>query len=160
MAVEAIARHRIRVTAHSTVRHIVERNEFIRGPRWRVEASPGRLRVAALVTFATVFVVGIVSMALAMWLLSSVDAPGWLTVAPWWLAVLAVLVWTLMRPAPAVTSSDDVAWITYAVLYVLVGPDEPRPTPARVTIAVVLGGPTAWGLLIVWLLAAVGLTDA
>jgi hypothetical protein len=45
-------------------------------------------------------------------------------------------------------------------LYVLVGPDVPRSTPTRVIVAVVLGGPTAWGLLIVWLLAAVGLTDA
>lgn len=146
--------------ARCTVRHIEERNELIRGPRWRVEAPAGRLRSAALVTFAVLFVAGLASMVFAMWLLAIVGAPGWLVIAPWWLAAFAVVAWTLVRPAPAVASKDEQAWITYAVLHVLVGPDQPRPTPTRVIVAVVLGGPTAWGLMIVWLLAAVGLTDA
>ena len=160
MAVEAIGGHRIQVVAHVTVPPIEHRNELIRGPRWRVEAPPGRLRVAAVATFATLFVAGLVAMGFAMWLLATVGAPGWLVLAPFWLAVLAVLAWTLLRPAPAVTSNDDEAWITYAVLYVLVGRDVPRSTPTRVIVAVVLGGPTVGGLSIAWLLAAVGLTDA
>lgn len=137
-----------------------ERNEFIRGPRWRVEASPGRLRSASLLTFAIVFVVGVVAMSLTMLLLATVDAPGWLVIAPWWLATLGVLGWTIARARPAVATDDDEAWVTYAVKWVLVGPNEPRPVPARVIIAVLVGGPTSWALLVVWILALLGLGDA
>ncbi len=137
-----------------------QRSEFIRGPRWRVEASPGRLRTASLMTFAIVFVVGLVAMSLMMLLLTVVGAAGWLVAAPWWLATLGVLAWTLLRARPAVATDDDEAWITYAVKFVLVGPSEPRPAPVRVVVAVVVGGPTGWALMVVWILALLGLGDA
>jgi hypothetical protein len=137
-----------------------ERNEFVRGPRWRVTASPSRLRWGALATFATACLVGLVAMSLAMVVLAALDAPGWLVLAPWWLPTLAVLVWTMTRPRAAVATNDDEAWVTYVVLFVLVGADDPRPVPARVIVAVLLGGPTVWALMIVWALAIVGLADA
>jgi hypothetical protein len=137
-----------------------ERSEFIRGPRWRVEASPSRLRTASLITFAIVFVVGLLAMSLAMVVLGVVGASGWLVLAPWWLPTLGVLVWTVLRARPAVAADDDEAWITYAVKFVLVGPNEPRPTPVRVIVAVLVGGPTAWALMVVWILALLGLGDA
>lgn len=136
------------------------RSEFVRGPRWRVEASPGRRRTAALVTFAVLFVAGSIAMALVMLLLSVADAPGWLLTAPWWLPTLGVMAWTIARPRPAVATNDDEAWVTFAVLFVLVGPERPRPSPARIVAAVLLGGPTVWALMIIWILAILGLADA
>lgn len=137
-----------------------ERSEFIRGPKWRVTASHSRLRTAALVTFAIALVIGLGAMLLIVLVLAAVDAPGWLVIAPWWIPTLGVIAWTLARPRPAVAANDDEAWVTYALLYVLVGPDDPRPAPARVIVAVLLGGPTVWALAIVWGLAIVGLIDA
>jgi hypothetical protein len=132
-------------------------NEFLRGPKWRTQTSPQRRHRAAAVTFASTLVLGAALMVAAMWLLSTLGAPGWLVALPWWLPTLAVVVWTIVRPSVAVVSDDDdESWAGYANRYVLVGEDEPRPAPARIAAAVLFGAPVAWALLI---FAVLTLTD-
>ena len=66
------------------------RNEFIRGPKWRTRAAPGRRATGVVVTVAAIAAVGLVIMALPMWLLDRLGAPTWLITMPWWAARAAV----------------------------------------------------------------------
>lgn len=146
-----------------TVRHIEQereqRNDLIRGPKWRVEASPEKRRRAVAVTLAIGLAIGLVVLWGVMWALGELGAPGWLVLAPWFAPTAVILIWTLVRPQPAVVADDDQAWVTYSVRYVMFGDDEPRPAPMRVIAALVVGAPIAWALCLFWLLAVVGLTD-
>ena len=124
-------------------------DDLIRGPNWRTRADPQHRATAAAVTFAAVVIIGAVLMALPMWLLDSLEAPGWLFLLPWWLPTLGTVIWTLRSPAPAiVTDDDDDSWAIYSIRFVLVGAGEPRPTPIRVIAATLLGAPVCWALVL------------
>lgn len=96
-------------------------------------------------------------MALTMWLVDAVGAPGWLVLLPWWLPTLGTVAWTLRRPAAAIAGDDDDdSWAIYAIRFVLVGADEPRPAPIRVIAAVLVGAPVCWALLLFGVLTLTG----
>ncbi|MDJ0771264.1 MAG: hypothetical protein QNJ12_20920 [Ilumatobacter sp.] len=104
--------------------------------------------MAALGTFVVIAAAGTALMALAMWPLGAAGAPGWLVLSPWWVPTLGTLAWTLRTPAPAIaTDDDDDSWAGYAIRFVLVGADEPRPAAIRVIAAVIVGAPVCWALV-------------
>lgn len=80
--------------------------------------------------------------------LDAVGAPGWLVALPWLVPTGAVLGWVLVRPRAADRHDDDHGWVDYVSTRVLVGEGRPRPTPLRVLIAVVAGGPIGWTFLL------------
>ena len=135
-------------------------DDLIRGPKWRTKTTPERRARAAVTTFAVLEIVGLFVMVLTIWLLDLAGAPWWLVTLPWWLPTAAAVVWTLVRPTPAVaTDDDDDSWTTYSVCHVLVGEGFPRPAPLRVVAAVLFGAPIAWALGLFGLLAAMGLFE-
>jgi hypothetical protein len=133
-------------------------DDLIRGPKWRTRTDPRRRARAAVGTLLVVASIGAALMALTMWPLSAIGAPGWVVLLPWWLPTLGVMVWTLRGPAPAIaTDDDDDSWAIYAIRYVLVGADTPRPTPVRLIAAVLVGAPVCWALLLLGILTVAGL---
>lgn len=134
-----------------------ESSEFIRGPKWRTRVAPRTRATAALATAAVVVAIGAIVMWVAILVLQSTGAPGWVAAAPWWLPAGAVTVWTLRRPAPAIaTDDDDDSWPGFAIRRLLVGEDEARAVPIRVAVAVVVGGPIGWALLLLGGLVLLG----
>jgi hypothetical protein len=134
-------------------------NEFIAGPRWRYGLEPTRRRQLAVLTFALLVVIGATLMAAAWWVLSW-GVPSSATVILVWLApTLGVLAWVVTRPSPAEThdTNDDQTWPGFAIRYVLVGEDSPRPLPQRVVAAIVFGAPTGWCLLLAGFVSILGL---
>ena len=96
-------------------------------------------------------------MALPILILDAAGAAAWLVTLPWWLPTLASVLWTLRGPEPAVaTDDDDDSWAIYSIRLVLVGADEPRPTPVRVVAALLLGAPVCWALLLIGILVVLG----
>ncbi len=135
-------------------------SEFIRGPKWRTRTAPEHRARAAVTTFAVLQIVGLILMVLMINLLEALDAPWGVTTMPFWLPTIAVLVWTLARPTPAVaTDDDDDSWTTFSVRHVLVGEDRPRSAPLRILAAAVFGAPIAWALGLFGLLALLGLFE-
>ncbi len=93
-----------------------------------------------------------------MWLLAWLGSPTWLLIGLWAIPTATVVVWTLVRPRPAVaTDDDDDGWTTYSIQYVLVGEQSPRPAPIRMMSAVLFGAPIFWSLLVFGLSTLVGL---
>jgi hypothetical protein len=135
-----------------------ERSEFLRGPKWRTRTTPaGRHRAAAL-TFLVIVAAGWALLLGAVWLLDRLGAPRWMALMPWWLPTIGAVVWTVSRPTPAVvTDDDDDSWSAYAIRWVLVGENTPRPTPVRVIAAIVFGAPAVWAILLSLLGALTGL---
>ena len=134
------------------------RNEFIRGPKWRTRTSPGRRHRAALVTFAIVVATGALVLGALLWLLTWLGAPTWLAIAPWLLPTVVTVIWTVVRPVPAVaTDDDDDGWTTFSIQYVLIGEDEPRQALLRIVAATLFGAPVIWSLLVFGLSTLVGL---
>lgn len=135
-----------------------ERNEFIRGPKWRTRTSPrGRAR-AALVTFAMIVAWGALILGGLMWLLDWVGAPSWLVVSPWVVPTVGAVGWALFRPAPAIaTDDDDDSWTAYVIQFVVIGEDEPRAAPARFLAAALFGAPIVWSVGVFGLSTLVGL---
>ena len=68
-----------------------------------------------------------------------------------------MVVWTLVRPRPAVaTDDDDDGWTTYSIQYVIVGEQTPRAAPIRVVSAALFGAAIVWSLLVFGLSTLVG----
>jgi hypothetical protein len=136
-----------------------DQNEFIQGPRWRVRTTPAKRHQLAVVTVALIVLVGLAIMGPLIRLLASADAPGVVVLLPWLVPTVAMLVWVVSGAEPAIATADDdeQSWPGYAIRFVLVGEDEPRPVPARVAAAVVLGGPIGWPVLLVGCATLLGL---
>lgn len=140
-----------------TVRLSVRDDDLIRGPKWRTRTEPQRRAAAAVGSLVLIAVVGAGLMALAMWSLGALGSPRWLVLLPWWLPTLGTVAWTLRGPAPAIaTDDDDDSWAVYAIRFVLVGADEPRPAPARLIAAVLVGAPVCWALLLFGIVTLAG----
>ena len=111
-----------------------------------------------MVWFVVIVAVGATVTFFAVLLLDRLGAPGWLATMPWWLPTLAALVWTIVRPTPAVVSNDDDdSWAGYVIRYALVGEGEPREPPLRVIAAAVFGAPVVWSVLVFGVLVLLGL---
>ena len=138
---------------------VSEPSEFIAAPRLRYRLQPTRRRRLAALTFAALIVLGAASMAAAWWALSLGLPSSIVALLVWVAPTLGVLAWVVARPSPAETSddNDDQTWPGFAIRYVLVGEDTPRPLPLRVIAAVVFGAPTSWCLLLVGVASLLGL---
>ena len=133
-------------------------DDLRRGPNWRTRTSPRARHRAAIAWSVPIVAVGAATMFLLILLLGRLGAPGWMTTLPWWLATLATLVWTVVRPTPAVVSNDDDdSWAGYVIRYVLVGESEQRDLPRRAIAAAVFGAPLVWSLLVFGVLVLLGL---
>lgn len=100
---------------------------------------------------------GGVILAALLWGLRWFGAPTWVVIAPWVVPTAAVLIWSLLRPQPAVaTDDDDDGWTTYSLLFVLVGEESVRPAPVRMIAAAIFGAPVIWSLLVFGLSTLVG----
>jgi hypothetical protein len=87
-----------------------------------------------------------------------IGAPNWLFLLPWLLPTAGTLVWTILRPSPAVLSDEDGdSWIGYSMRLVLFGADRPQPLPVRIVAAVVLGAPIVWAFIVLTLLELIGI---
>jgi hypothetical protein len=140
-------------------RRVPESNEFIARPRWRYRLQPTRRRRLAALTFAVLVAIGATLMAAAWWALS-LAVPSSVTVTLVWLVpTLGVLIWVVARPGPAETddANDDQTWPGFAIRYVLVGEDTPRPLPLRIIAAILFGAPAGWCLLFVGCITILGL---
>lgn len=97
-------------------------------------------------------------MAGTIWLLIWTGAPAWLAWSLWIAPTIGVLTWSLLRPRSAVVSDDDDdAWTTFAIQFVLVGEETPRPAPVRAIAAVLFGAPVVWSLTVFGLSTLAGL---
>jgi hypothetical protein len=135
-----------------------EHSEFLRGPKWRTRTTPSKRHRAAAVTFLVIVAAGWALLLSAVWLLDRFGAPGWLTLMPWWLPTIGAVIWALAGSTPAfVSDDDDDSWSAYAIRWVLVGENEPRPTSLRVVAAIVFGAPTIWAILLSLIGALTGL---
>jgi len=133
-------------------------DDLRRGSNWRTRTSPRARYRAAVASFVAIVAAGASTMLLVILLLGRLGAPGWMTTMPWSLPTLATLVWTIVRPEPAVVSNDDDdSWPGYVIRYVLVGEDEQRDLPRRAIAAAVFGAPVVWSLLVVGVLVLLGL---
>ena len=134
-------------------------NEFISGPRWRYRLEPTRRRRLAALTFAFLVIIGTTLMAAVWWTFSLVFVSAITVILVWLVPTVAVLTWVAFRPDPAETDddNDDQTWPGFAIRYVLVGEDTPRPLPHRIVAAVVFGAPTGWCLLFVGCVSVLGL---
>ena len=109
-------------------------------------------------TFTLIVVLGVVVGALVSIGLRSLGAPTWVVALPWIAPVAGTLIWTLRSPAPAVLSDDDdESWSGYAIRFVMVGPDEPRPPAIRVLAALVFGAPIVWAFVVLTALELTGI---
>ena len=128
---------------------VVEPNDMIRGPKWRTRTTPGRRRVGVAVTVALIVLLGLAIVGAVTFVLRVLDAPDWVVALPWLLPIAGTVIWTLRSPTPAVLSDDDdESWSGYAIRWVLVGPDEPRPVAPRLIAAVLLGAPIVWSFVV------------
>lgn len=110
-------------------------------------------------TFAFVVGLGLALMGASMWALGRLGTPTWVTAQLWVVPTALVLAWTVVRPEPAIpTDSDDDTWPGYAIRFGLVGDTEPRPTAIRIAIALVVGAPVAWSILVIGTVAVIGLS--
>ena len=135
-----------------------ERNEFIRGPKWRTKTTAGRRARAALLTFTGIVATGALLLGASMALLDWIGAPSWLVASLWAMPTTLVMIWTLARPRPAVpTDDDDDGWTTYSIQFVLVGDGAPRAAPIRVIAAALFGAPVVWSLVVFGLSTLIGL---
>lgn len=133
-------------------------NEFIRGPKWRMRATPQQRHRAALVTFVVVVAVGVALLTAVMWGLAALGAPPSIVVLPWLVPTAAVLLWTVLRGTPArLSDDDDDTWFGYAIRWALVGEAERRPVAVRVVVALLVGAPVGWALLVVAALIVLGI---
>lgn len=132
-------------------------DDLRRGPNWQTRTSPHARHRVAVMWFVAIVAVGATIMFFVALLLDRLGAPGWLATMPWWLPTLAALIWTIVRPTPAVVSNDDASWAGYVIRYALVGEGEPREPPPRAITAVVFGAPVAWSLLVFGLFVLAGL---
>ena len=109
-------------------------------------------------TFLLMAGTGAVLLGGVMVVLAWIGAPTWLVVAPWLVPTIVAVGWALGRPRPAVaTDDDDDSWAGFAIQYVIVGEDEPRPAPARAVAALVFGAPVIWSLGVFGVSILVGL---
>ena len=93
-----------------------------------------------------------------MVVLAWIGAPTWLVVTPWLVPTIAAIGWALGRPRPAVaTDDDDDSWVGFAIQYVIVGEDEPRPAPLRAIAALLFGAPVMWSVGVFGVSILVGL---
>lgn len=133
-------------------------DEFVRGPRWRTRTTPRRRHLAAAVTLGVVVLVGLLAMWACAWSLARLGASGSVLFLAWAVPTALVVLWTLVRPTVAeVTDDDDDSWFGYAIRWALVGEIDCRPAPVRVLVAVVLGGPVGWALVVFALLTVTGI---
>lgn len=133
-------------------------DDLRRGPKWRTRAAPSSRRRMAVLWFAAVVAVGAAIMLAVIRLLEWLGAPGWLVLLPWWLPAVGVIVWTMLRPGPAILSDDDDdSWVVYVIRYVLVGEDEPRAAPVRGIAAAAFGAPVVCALAAFGVLTLLGL---
>ena len=133
-------------------------NEFIRGPKWRTRTTPARRQRAAAATVAAIAFVGAALMWGCTMLFVWLDAPRWVVIMPWLLPTAGALIWTLARPtAAAVTDDDDDSWIGYSIRWALVGETRPRRASVRVVIAIVIGAPIVWAVVLSGLLSLTGM---
>jgi hypothetical protein len=133
-------------------------NEFIRGPKWRTRTSARRRHGVATVTVAAVAVAGGALMWGCIVVLRWLGAPSWVALMPWLLPTAGAVVWTLAAGRAAeVTDDDDDSWIGYSLRWALVGELQPRPVPARVLAALVLGAPIVWAVMLSGVLTLIGL---
>jgi hypothetical protein len=140
-------------------RQAPDSNDLIAPPRRRYRLEPTRRRRLAALTFALLFGIGAALMAIAWWVLSLGVASSVTAIIVWLLPTLGVLTWVVVRPGPAETddTNDDQTWPGFAIRYVLVGEDTPRPLPLRVIAAVVFGAPIGWCVLLVGCVGLLGL---
>jgi uncharacterized membrane protein YadS len=141
------------------VGQVPDSDELIDGPRWRYRMEPTRRRRLAALTFALLVGIGAALMAIVWWALSLGISSSVTTIVVWLLPTLGVLTWVVARPSPAETddANDDQTWPGFAIRYVLVGEDTPRPLPLRVIAATVFGAPIGWCLLLVGCISILGL---
>jgi hypothetical protein len=134
-------------------------NELIAAPRRRYRLDPTRRRRLAALTFALLVVLGAALMTFAWWVFALALPRSATAILVWLVPTLGTLTWVVVRPGPAEThdDNDDQTWPGYAIRYVLVGEDTPRPVPHRVIAAVLFGAPVAWCLLLVGGVSALGL---
>jgi hypothetical protein len=135
-----------------------ERNEFIRGPKWRTRTSAPHRHRAAAFTVALIVAGGTLILTASIWVLALLGAPVWVASLPWALPTIAMIAWALIRPTPAVaTDDDDDSWTIYSIEYVIIGEGSPRPAPARLITALVVGAPIVWCLAVFGLSTLAGL---
>lgn len=133
-------------------------SEFLRRSLWRVRTTPGRRSAAAVATFTIILALGATIMWAVIRALGWLGASGWVAALPWLVPTIGALVWTLGRPEPAiVTDDDDDSWAGYAIRFVMVGSELPRPRPARALAAVVFGAAVVWSLSLLFLVELLGL---
>jgi hypothetical protein len=135
-----------------------EPNEFLRGPKWRTRTTARRRHRAAAATFGAIVMVGLVPLCGSGWVLDRLGAPLWLVTAAWWVPMVGVAAWTLGWPTPAaVTDDDDDSWPGYSIRWALVGEDEARPVPVRLTAVAVFGAPVGWSVALSGIATVTGL---
>lgn len=133
-------------------------DEFVRGPKWRTRTTASRRHRAAALTFALIVAVGATVMWALLWSFDRLDAPGWIVTLTWAIPTAGVLLWTLIRPSPAeLTDDDDDSWFGYTIRWALVGELEPRAVPLRIVVALIVGAPVGWALVLVALLTIAGI---
>lgn len=133
-------------------------DEFVRGPKWRTRTTPRRRHLAAAVTLGVIVIVGVVAMWACAWSLAWLGATGSVLTLVWAVPTACVVLWTLVRPTVAeLTDDDDDSWFGYTIRWALVGEIDCRPAPVRVLVAVVLGAPVGWALVVFALLTVSGI---
>lgn len=141
----------------TSVSHIETRNEFLRRSLWRVRTTTPRRAVAAAITFLLVASIGFAVMLGLVVGLRWVGAPTWILLLPWLLPTVGAVVWTVVRPVPAVvTDEDDDSWIGYSMRLVLFGADRAQAFPVRIVAAVLFGAPIVWAFFVLTLLELLG----
>jgi len=131
---------------------------LIRPPSWRNRSTPRRRHRFALVTFGFFLVPGLLVMVAAIAALGRAGSPTWAQVLPWLVPMLGVLVWSLSGPTPAdATDYEEQSWSGYVIRYVLIGEEVLRPRLERILVAVLVGGPIGWAMIVISLLALVGI---
>ncbi len=134
------------------------RNEFIRRSLWRVRTTTRKRATAAAFTFLLIGAVGLVVMFAVMTGLRALGSPDWLVAAPWWMPTLGMVVWTVVRPTPAIVSDDDDdSWVGYSMRLVLYGADVPQALPIRVIAALLLGALVVWAFVVFTIFELLGI---
>ena len=113
---------------------------------------------AAAVTFLVILAVGVGVMLAVAWFLGALGAPDWAQWLPWTLPTVGMIVWTILRPSPAVVSDDDDdSWVGYSMRLVLFGADTPQALPIRLIAGLLLGAPVVWAFIVFTLLELTGI---